>query len=121
MGALPMIFFSLFVFITYFGLMNMLIGAFCNAAMQVSMVENDLANVGILTRSLPEVLECYNIGSCNTIDQKQFALIIKNPDFIQILRRCGTDVDGLANLVRLLMMHQKDLGIDEFCRLITTL
>merc|ERR1712113_460909 len=119
--VLPIIWFFLFGFISYFGLMNMLIGAFCNVAVQVSTEEKSFSDMQLLDRNLREILDYYDIEPHGTIRRDLFKVIMENTDVVQMLRKCGTDVDAVASLVRSILKRKSEIDVDDFVRLIVTL
>jgi len=99
---LPTVLFCIFMFLSYFGLLSMLIGSFCSVAFQVSHLEEDASEINCLHERLSEILECYLIDGRNTIRLQEFKLILQNVDVHDTLRKSGTDVGGLMALRNIL-------------------
>merc|ERR1712099_185627 len=76
---LSLFLFSVFVFLAYFTLLSMLIGAFCSVAGDVSAAEKDAAQIEYLREHLASVVECYTHDH-GMIGHKDFQRIINNPE-----------------------------------------
>ncbi|CAK0907491.1 unnamed protein product [Prorocentrum cordatum] len=94
--------FTIFVFLTYFGLLNMLVGTFCSVAIDTAMNDKDIGEIEYLERHLEGIVEVYMDDNCQSINNEKFQLMMKNSDVLEILKACGTDVDGLFMLAELL-------------------
>merc|ERR1712151_42299 len=90
--------FCAFQFVAFFGLLNMLIGAFCNSAMQIAEAEQMEHDLNSLEKHLMGILECYIDYGQNAVNKTEFDLIVKNTAVNNTLRTCGTDVDALLRI-----------------------
>jgi hypothetical protein len=114
--------FTIFVFLTYFGLLNMLVGSFCNVAIEVALIEKDKSEIGYLKYHLGRIVECYMEDSTNQINAEAFQLIMKNADVVQTLQACGTDLDGLVKLSDVLFPCQdSEISFAELLNVIVLL
>ncbi|CAK0883126.1 unnamed protein product [Prorocentrum cordatum] len=95
--------FAALVFLTYFGLLNMLVGVFCNVAIETRLHDKDIEEIAYLERHLEGVVKCYmDDNGDRQINGDTFQLIMQNADVLETLRACGTDVDGLLMLTEVL-------------------
>jgi len=90
--------FGLFQFFSFFGLLNMLIGAFCNSAMQAADLEQKEHDLWYLKKHLTNILDCYIEDGELSIGKVEFDLIMKNKEVSSLLTQCGTDVDALRRI-----------------------
>mmetsp|Transcript_117154 Transcript_117154/g.314144 ORF Transcript_117154/g.314144 Transcript_117154/m.314144 type:complete len:490 (-) Transcript_117154:829-2298(-) len=121
-GLFQGVIFCAFVFLTYFGLLNMLVGAFCNVAIEVADIEKDFGEIGYLHSNLEGIVECYMEDGKDHINNEKFQLIMKNADVLQTLKRCGTDLDGLMMLSEVLFPHaDSEISFPEFFSVIVRL
>jgi hypothetical protein len=106
-GLFQSVVFFTFVFLSYFSLLNMLVGAFCNVAFEVATVEKDYLEIGYLQNHLQSIVECYmDDDKDDSINRTHFELIMKNADVLGTLRACGTDLDGLIMLSDVLFPYE---------------
>jgi hypothetical protein len=114
-GLFQALVFSSFVFLTYFGLLNLLVGAFCSVAIDAAAIEEDLAKIEYLHKHLEGIVECYLEDGCDQISSAKFQLIMKNADVLQTLIACGTDIDGLMMLADVLFPSEESaISFPEF-------
>jgi hypothetical protein len=114
--------FIIFVFLTYFGLLNMLVGTFCNVAIETAVKEKDLGEIRYLESHLEDIVECYMENGTDRIDSEKFQLVMKNADLLQTLLACGTDTDGLMMLSDILFPHENSsISFEEFFSVIVRL
>lgn len=86
------------MYISFFGLMSMLIGAFCSVADEVHLEEQEAKKLKELRSSLEEIAECYMADGQSVLNQRQFKLLMGNPDVHSLLERSRTDVAGLLSI-----------------------
>jgi hypothetical protein len=114
--------FTMFVVLTYFGLLNMLVGTFCNVAIETATQEKDVGEIRYLERHLPGIVECYMGSGSDRINSDRFQLLMKDADVLQTLQDCGTDTDGLLTLSEVLFPHEdSEISFPEFFSVIVRL
>merc|ERR1712222_301628 len=93
----------------------MLVGAFCHVANEVSIAEKDALQITYLENHLQDTLECYLGETEGAIKFDTFKLMMQNVDVIEILRNCGTDIDGLITLGDILFPREdSEVTFSEF-------
>jgi hypothetical protein len=112
--------FTVFVFLAYFTLLSMLIGAFCSVAGDVSAAEKDAAQIEYLRDHLEQIVECY-IHDEGMIGHKDFLRIITNPEVIRTLAQCGTDMEELKSLEHIMFHTRGEIDFETFFRAIVRL
>jgi hypothetical protein len=121
-GLFQALAFGSFVFLTYFGLLNLLVGAFCSVAIDAAAIEEDLAKIEYLRNHLEKIVGCYMVEGCDDISSEAFQLIMKNADVLQTLLSCGTDIDGLMMLADVLFPSEdSSISFLEFFTVIARL
>jgi len=94
--------FLVFIFVSSFTVLNMLIGILCEVVTQVSQTEKAEAEVVFVRNHLLGILECYDTNGDQTIGRGEFNLLMQNIELIEALTRFGTDVAGLFSLADVL-------------------
>lgn len=118
--ALSFVMFMIFVFLAYFTLLSMLIGAFCSVAGDVSAAEKDAAQIEYLREHLASVVECYTHDQ-GMIGHKDFQRIINNPEVTRILCQCGTDMEEMKSLEHIMFHSRGEIDFETFFRAIVRL
>jgi hypothetical protein len=114
--------FTTFTFLTYFGLLNMLVGMFCSVAIETAVNEKDLGEIRYLEFHLEGIVECYMEDGSDQIDSEKFQLVMKNADVLQTLQACGTDIDGLMMLSEVLFPREdSQISFTDFFSVIVRL
>mmetsp|Transcript_15373 Transcript_15373/g.48445 ORF Transcript_15373/g.48445 Transcript_15373/m.48445 type:complete len:551 (-) Transcript_15373:25-1677(-) len=90
--------FLIFIFLSAFTVMNMLIGILCNVVDQVYQSEKDEAAVAYLKNTLLELLEIHDDDDNRRIRKSEFELLMRNPEMHLVLTRFGVDVKDLIHL-----------------------
>jgi len=90
--------FLVFIFLSSFTVLNMLIGILCGVISTVTATEKEQAEVQYLRGTMLELLECYDQNEDNTINQEEFEVLMSNPEVHLILSSFGVDVDDLLGL-----------------------
>lgn len=93
-GVLALVF-LVFVFLSSFMILNMLIGILCNVVFNVSQMEKDEAAVSLLKTLLLDILECYDKNDNRHIEIDEFFLIMRNPEMHQVLHQFNVDPGNL--------------------------
>jgi voltage-gated sodium channel len=114
------IIFTVFVFLSNLTVMNMLIGILCDVVARVKVEETDRDERHQLRSALSKMLECYDFNHNGLLEEKEFVLLMENPDIIEILKKFGTDVGGLLTLSSIVfadctgLSKAGSLSFDEF-------
>lgn len=95
--GLAVLFFC-FLFLSNLTMLNMLIGAICDVANDVSTKERQLAAAANLKEDLMEFFECFDIDVHKGISRRELDLLLGNPDVVQMLERHDVDVTILMSL-----------------------
>eukprot|EP00928_Gymnodinium_smaydae_P091146 TRINITY_DN74848_c0_g1_i1.p1 TRINITY_DN74848_c0_g1~~TRINITY_DN74848_c0_g1_i1.p1 ORF type:complete len:700 (-),score=101.70 TRINITY_DN74848_c0_g1_i1:68-2125(-) len=95
--TLPWVF-LVFIFLSSFTLLNMLIGILCEVVAEVSKTEKEEANVDYLKNNLLCIMEVYDRDDDQHINREEFDLLTQNPELHDVLKRFGTDPEDLLNL-----------------------
>jgi len=90
--------FLIFIFLSSFTVLNMLIGILCDVVFEVTRAEKDDAALEIMKRTMFNLLECYDKNTDHRLGISEFDLLMANPETGQILRRFDVDVGGLRSL-----------------------
>lgn len=90
--------FGLFVFMSNLTVMNMLIGILCDVVARVKVEETERSDRIQLRNALREMMDCYDFNHNGMLEEKEFRLLMQNPDVVAILTKFGTDVPGLLLL-----------------------
>mmetsp|Transcript_45571 Transcript_45571/g.105703 ORF Transcript_45571/g.105703 Transcript_45571/m.105703 type:complete len:883 (+) Transcript_45571:80-2728(+) len=90
--------FLVFIFLSSFTVLNMLIGILCGVISTVTATEKEQAEVQYLRGTMLELLECYDQNEDKTISQEEFEVLMSNPEVHLILSSFGVDVDDLLAL-----------------------
>merc|ERR1740138_409148 len=87
--------FLVFIFLSSYTILNMLIGILCEVVVQVSRDEREEATLARLKSTWVSLLECYDKDDDHHIGREEFELLMDNPETGQILRRFDVDAYGL--------------------------
>jgi len=98
--------FLVFIFLSSFTILNMLIGILCGVVSSVAEAEREQAAVQFLKSTLLELLECHDRNNDRAINNQEFDLLMNNPEVHLILSSFGVDVADLLSLKDLLF-HNK--------------
>eukprot|EP00933_Yihiella_yeosuensis_P039485 TRINITY_DN3352_c2_g1_i1.p1 TRINITY_DN3352_c2_g1~~TRINITY_DN3352_c2_g1_i1.p1 ORF type:complete len:806 (+),score=130.17 TRINITY_DN3352_c2_g1_i1:105-2522(+) len=105
--------FIVFIFLSSFMVLNMLIGILCDVVHQVALNEKEEAAVQYLKNTLLEILECHDKDNDRQIHRDEFELLMRNPEMHYILTRFGVNVVDLISLKDVLF-EDKDAAIEAF-------
>jgi len=97
-GAVLPVLFLVFIFMSGFTLLNMLIGILCDVVSQVSQTEREENEVQFLKTNLLGILEVYDKNDDQHINREEFGLLMRNPELHEVLKRFGTSPQGLLQL-----------------------
>jgi hypothetical protein len=121
-GLFQGLLFAMFVFLTYFGLLNMLVGTFCNVAIETAVREKDISEIRYLQLHLEGIVACYMEDGRARINGEKFQLIMKDADVLGTLQSCGTDIEGLLMLSDILFPREdSNISFEEFFSVIVRL
>lgn len=90
--------FLVFIFLSAFLCMNMLIGIVCNVVDGVSQSEHEEAHDTFLRGTLMELLDCYDKDGNRMLTKTEFEFLMKNPEMNLILEKLGVDQSDLLSL-----------------------
>lgn len=102
MGRFMALVFLVFIFLTAFTVLNMLIGVLCQVITEVSQAEHEDALVDYLKEHLLDILDCYDTDRDKTIGRKEFDLLLLNLEMREALAKFDTDIEDLAELAKIL-------------------
>mmetsp|Transcript_92042 Transcript_92042/g.269301 ORF Transcript_92042/g.269301 Transcript_92042/m.269301 type:complete len:609 (-) Transcript_92042:45-1871(-) len=91
------ILFMVFIFLSSFLLLNMLIGILCEVVTSVSRREREHAAVEYLKNNLLEILEVHDKNDDRHIRKDEFELLMRNPEMHMILTNFGVDAEDLIS------------------------
>jgi len=100
----------IFIFMSSFTVLNMLIGILCEVVSQVSQSEKEEAEVAFLKNHVLDILDLYDTNNDQTIGEDEFDLLMQNIELHEYLSRFGTDVTGIISLKEVLF-EGKVMGI----------
>jgi len=103
--------FLLFIFLSSFMVLNMLIGILCDVVHQVALNEQEEAAVAFLKSTLLEILECHDKDNDRQIHRDEFELLMRNPEMHFVLTRFGVNVIDLITLKDVLF-EDKDCALE---------
>lgn len=87
-----------FIFLSSFMVLNMLIGILCDVVHQVALNEKEEVAVSYLKSTLLEILECHDKDNDRQIHRDEFELLMKNPEMHFVLTRFGVNAADLVTL-----------------------
>jgi len=111
-GSLAFLF-LIFILLSSFTVLNMLIGILCDVVFEVTKLEKEEAALEILKRTMFGLLECYDRNADNRLGVEEFDLLMSNPETGQILRRFDVDAAGLRSLRDVLFEKKEEDKADE--------
>lgn len=100
LGGIMAMLFLLFILVSAFTVMNMLIGILCEVISKVSETEKEEAQILWLKRHLQDIFECYDVNQDKHIGMKEFDLLLKNLEFRETLLQFGTDIQTFGDIVQ---------------------
>jgi len=109
-GVFPAIMLMLFVFLSSYTVMNMLIGILCTVVSSVSQEEAMKADMASLRSVFMDILECYDKDGDGRFGRQEFHLFMENPEVREVLRKFGTDVAGLVSLSEVIFEEDTDVS-----------
>merc|ERR1719343_203096 len=105
--------FLLFIFLSHFTVLNMLIGILCEVVTEVSRDEQEQATLARLRRTILCLLECYDKNDDHHIGRDEFDLLMANPETSQILRRFEIDSSQLLAMRDVLFEVPRDSDSED--------
>mmetsp|Transcript_123160 Transcript_123160/g.275072 ORF Transcript_123160/g.275072 Transcript_123160/m.275072 type:complete len:332 (-) Transcript_123160:65-1060(-) len=103
--------FLIFIFLSSFTVLNMLIGVLCDVVFEVTRVEKDDRVLVHLKSTILGLIECYDKDCDNHLALEEFDLLMANPETGQILRRFDVDTAGLRSLREVLFERTSSQGV----------
>eukprot|EP00971_Amphidinium_carterae_P010001 197419-Amphidinium_carterae.1 len=113
LSVVLVILYFIFVFLSSFTVLNMLIGILCEVISQVSETEQEEAAVQYLKGTLLELLEVYDKNDDRMIGEDEFDLLMHNPEAHLILTNFGVDAFDLVSMRNLLFADRLDASLDN--------
>ncbi|CAK0875079.1 unnamed protein product [Prorocentrum cordatum] len=105
------IIFLVFVIVSQYIILNMLIGVLSSVAGDVRGEEKARASIAYLRHNLKNLLECY-IHDDGMISRPEFRLIITNADVHRIMSQFGADLEHLASMEKSLFAKGDYIDFD---------
>lgn len=99
--------FLVFVFMSSFTVLNMLIGIICEAILRVTEAQDSEAERQFLEANLSELLSCYDKNSSESLGKTEIDMVMSNPETIQYLTTFGTDVELLKGALEFQLENLK--------------
>jgi hypothetical protein len=100
--------FLIFIFMSCYTVMNMLIGILCDVVRKVAEDEKEQAAISALQDELMDLLECFDRDEDQHIQRAEFELLMRNPDLNMILKRFGVDAIDLIALQDLFFEDRRE-------------
>lgn len=105
--------FGIFIFLSAFTVLNMLIGILCEVVSSVTAEEKENSEIRYLQLNLLEILKCYDKDMSESIGEEEFRQFVQNPEVDDCLKRFGTDIKGLKSLRTVLFENGDKLEFNE--------
>jgi len=105
--------FVIFIFLSSFTVMNMLIGILCDVVSQVSQSEKEEATLSALKAELLDVLECHDVDDDRSIGIAEFELLMRNPEVHRILERFSVNGNDMISLKDVLFEERNRDFLEE--------
>jgi len=118
LGQFPGLMLILFVFLSSYTVMNMLIGILCEVVSGVTQEETQKSELLTLRSGLMDILECYDADGDNSIGKEEFQMFMQNPEVREALTKFGTDVQGLVSLSEVIFQEEGTLGFEELLNVV---
>lgn len=90
--------FIIFVMLSSFTILNMLVGLLCEVVDAVACAEKEKVMVGYVRSKLMGVLEKLDEDGNGTISRDEFDQLLQIPEAVQALEELGVDVQNLVSL-----------------------
>lgn len=113
--------FLLFIFLSSFTVLNMLIGIVCEVVSSVDKKEKEEEQARFLKINLLNILECYDKDDDESIGPDEFKTFFSNPEVQNLLSRFGTKVGGILSLKDVLFEDTDKLTFPELLETIMRL
>eukprot|EP00929_Paragymnodinium_shiwhaense_P029976 TRINITY_DN17070_c0_g1_i3.p1 TRINITY_DN17070_c0_g1~~TRINITY_DN17070_c0_g1_i3.p1 ORF type:complete len:773 (+),score=135.79 TRINITY_DN17070_c0_g1_i3:191-2509(+) len=120
-------FFIIFIMLSSFTVLNMLIGILCDVVNGVKADEERMKNMFYLRTNLLDILDCYDKNGDQSIGRAEYQLLMKNPEVVDVLDGFGTDTGGLIQMVDILFEQETEdsakgsLSFEEFITVVMRL
>jgi len=90
--------FLMFIFLSSFTVLNMLIGVLCEVVSGVTAEEKEQAEIDFLDNNMRDILDCYDKNEDGKIGRNEFDLLMNNLEVKDLFREFGTDIDTFKEL-----------------------
>jgi len=117
----------LFILLSSFTVLNMLIGILCGVITRIKEAEDRQSEDTYLRNNLLDILECYDRNLDKKLGREEFDLLMENPEVRDSLKKFGTDVKGLKTLRDVLFENatvrsgSEQLSFEEFIAVVMRL
>ncbi|CAK0838303.1 unnamed protein product [Prorocentrum cordatum] len=113
-GGLFMLFiFLVYIFMTSFLMLNMLIGVVCEMVSSVKHGEQEMMAKVSLRSLLHDIMEVYDSDGTGALTQSEFELFIRNVEVMQALHQFDVDIKCLGTLGEMVLSHAAQEGRAE--------
>merc|ERR1712232_221126 len=92
-------YFLIFVLLSNFTVLNMLIGIVCEVISRVKEEEQQTSENFYLRTHLLDIMDCYDKDGNRALARREYDLLMMNPEFLQLIRDFGTDVTALMTMI----------------------
>jgi len=118
-----MFLFLVYIFMTSFLMLNMLIGVVCEMVSEVKNGEHELMAKVTLRGELYDIMDVYDEDGNGTLNQFEFERFVRNVEVMQALHKFDVDIRGFQSLSEMMFSNvstggvQNALGFDEIMSL----
>jgi voltage-gated sodium channel len=114
--------FLIYIFMTSFLMLNMLIGVVCEMVSEVKHGEHEYLAKVTLQSELYDIMDVYDEDGNGTLNKFEFERFIRNVEVMQALHNFNVDIRGLRTLSEMMFSHVSPgddvaLGFDEIMSL----
>lgn len=104
-AVLSVVAFFMFILLSSFTIMNMLIGVLCEVVSTVAQSERDDAAIRVMKQSILLELKRFDIDENGRISKSELDHVMKSPTTLRVLRSLDVDVECLHELQHALFPH----------------
>jgi hypothetical protein len=114
-------FFILFIFLSSYTLLNMLVGILVNVHAEIALKEKNGADVAAMTEIVLELMELYNMDDNEIVTKSAFSNLMNNKEMVHALHRFGVDKAGLVLVVEALFESVGEISFMKFLDIVMRL
>lgn len=108
-----------FLLVALLTIMNMLIGILCGVVADVTEAEKEEAFMAEVDRQIHRLAESIDEDGTGTIDQEEFATILKDPEMTRNFYELGVDIVGAADFAKFIFSDVNELSFADFTHLVS--